>query len=81
VWIAGEERWGGAVPRGGAAGGGSGSGIQGSKRHRIPDPDPQHCTRIIVLLIVGDERWGGAVPRGGAAGGGRGGEHRHHRGR
>jgi hypothetical protein len=22
---------------------GLGSGIQGSKRHRIPDPDPQHC--------------------------------------
>jgi hypothetical protein len=21
----------------------SGSQIQGSKRHRIPDPDPQHC--------------------------------------
>ncbi len=21
----------------------SGSRIQGSKRHRIPDPDPQHC--------------------------------------
>jgi hypothetical protein len=20
-----------------------GAGIQGSKRHRIPDPDPQHC--------------------------------------
>jgi hypothetical protein len=23
---------------------GSGSRIQGSKYHRIPDPDPQHCT-------------------------------------
>jgi hypothetical protein len=22
---------------------GTGSWIQGSKRHRIPDPDPQHC--------------------------------------
>ncbi len=22
----------------------SGSRIQGSKRHRIPDPDPQHCS-------------------------------------
>ncbi len=22
------------------------SGIQGSKRHRIPDPDPQHCTQL-----------------------------------
>ncbi len=22
----------------------SGSLIQGSKRHRIPDPDPQHCS-------------------------------------
>jgi hypothetical protein len=26
-----------------------GSRIQGSKRHRIPDPDPQHC---IILLSV-----------------------------
>ncbi len=24
----------------------SGSRIQGSKRHRIPDPDPQHCIEI-----------------------------------
>jgi hypothetical protein len=24
----------------------SGSRIQGSKRHRIPDPDPQHCTKL-----------------------------------
>jgi hypothetical protein len=23
----------------------SGSRIQGSKRHRIPDPDPQHCLK------------------------------------
>jgi hypothetical protein len=23
----------------------SGSRIQGSKRHRIPDPDPQHCSK------------------------------------
>jgi hypothetical protein len=23
----------------------SGSRIQGSKRHRIPDPDPQHCKK------------------------------------
>ncbi len=22
-----------------------GSRIQGSKRHRIPDPDPQHCKK------------------------------------
>jgi len=26
------------------------SQIQGSKRHRIPDPDPQHCKNIIELL-------------------------------
>jgi hypothetical protein len=27
----------------------SGSRIQGSKRHRIPDPDPQHCFYNTVL--------------------------------
>ena len=27
----------------------SGSHIQGSKRHRIPDPDPQHCRLLSVL--------------------------------
>jgi hypothetical protein len=26
----------------------SGSQIQGSKRHRIPDPDPQHCLYLFV---------------------------------
>jgi hypothetical protein len=26
----------------------SGSRIQGSKRHRIPDPDPQHCIKETV---------------------------------
>ncbi len=25
----------------------SGSRIQGSKRHQIPDPDPQHCSKKI----------------------------------
>jgi hypothetical protein len=25
-----------------------GSPIQGSKRHRIPDPDPQHCQKFMV---------------------------------
>jgi hypothetical protein len=28
----------------------SGSRIQGSKRHRIPDPDPQHCNFLCLLL-------------------------------
>jgi hypothetical protein len=28
----------------------SGSRIQGSKRHRIPDPDPQHCLARSVKL-------------------------------
>jgi hypothetical protein len=27
----------------------SGSRIQGSKRHRIPDPNPQHCINTSVL--------------------------------
>jgi hypothetical protein len=27
-----------------------GSWIQGSKRHRIPDPDPQHCLKTWHLL-------------------------------
>ncbi len=26
--------------------------IQGSKRHRIPDPDPQHCLQPIVTTIL-----------------------------
>jgi hypothetical protein len=34
----------------------SGSRIQGSKRHRIPDPDPQHCFErrdtIDIYLVV-----------------------------
>ncbi len=29
----------------------SGSRIQGSKRHRIPDLDPQHCTWVRALCI------------------------------
>ncbi len=28
----------------------SGFRIQGSKRHRIPDPDPQHC-KILTFLV------------------------------
>jgi hypothetical protein len=28
----------------------SGSRIQGSKRHRIPDPDPQHCVNGFKLM-------------------------------
>jgi hypothetical protein len=28
---------------------GLGSGIQGSKRHRIPEPDPQHCVSELDL--------------------------------
>jgi hypothetical protein len=27
----------------------SGSQIHGSKRHRIPDPDPQHCVFFITI--------------------------------
>ncbi len=30
----------------------SGSRIQGSKRHRIPDPDPQHCPKVFQTLHV-----------------------------
>jgi hypothetical protein len=36
----------------------SGSRIQGSKRHRIPDPDPQHCWEVIPyqrFFTSGDE--------------------------
>jgi hypothetical protein len=29
-----------------------GSGIQGSKKHRIPDPDPQHCPEVPVFEIT-----------------------------
>jgi hypothetical protein len=36
----------------------SGSRIQGSKRHRIPDPDPQHCS-----LGPFSPRWWGPVWR------------------
>jgi hypothetical protein len=28
----------------------SGSRIQGSKRHRIPDPDPQHCQQVFISV-------------------------------
>jgi hypothetical protein len=30
----------------------SGSRIQGSKRHRIPDPDPQHCYILLLYLLT-----------------------------
>jgi hypothetical protein len=30
----------------------SGSRIQGSKRHRIPDPDPQHWVNPSLLLAL-----------------------------
>jgi hypothetical protein len=30
----------------------SGSRIQGSKKHRLPDPDPQHCTQHIFFKII-----------------------------
>jgi len=32
----------------------SGSRIQGSKRHRIPDPDPQHCRYLYAMLRIQD---------------------------
>jgi hypothetical protein len=35
---------------------GSGSRIQGVKKHRIPDPDPQHCSNqsdIRIFLVSG----------------------------
>jgi hypothetical protein len=28
------------------------SRLQGSKRHRIPDPDPQHCRKYKKLTLV-----------------------------
>jgi hypothetical protein len=30
----------------------SGSWMKGSKRHRIPDPDPQHCENVRILCTV-----------------------------
>jgi hypothetical protein len=30
---------------------GSGSRIQGVKKHRIPDPDPQHCWRPLEVPV------------------------------
>jgi hypothetical protein len=30
----------------------SGSRIQGSKRHRIPDPDPQHWSQIPLTFLI-----------------------------
>ncbi len=39
-----------------------GSRIQGSKRHRIPDPDPQHWYFVILFLWKG---WNGGIPPGG----------------
>jgi hypothetical protein len=38
----------------------SGSRIQGSKRHRLPDPDPQHCF-LGALKVVGNEKLGGSL--------------------
>jgi hypothetical protein len=32
-----------------------GFGIQGSKRHRIPDTDPQHCLHVRHLVCVVEE--------------------------
>jgi hypothetical protein len=29
-----------------------GSRIQGSKRHRIPDPDPQHCFGDLFTILT-----------------------------
>jgi hypothetical protein len=29
-----------------------GSRIQGSKKHRIPDPDPQHCAPFQKILNI-----------------------------
>jgi hypothetical protein len=29
---------------------GSGSRIQGVKKHRIPDPDPQHCANFLYFI-------------------------------
>ncbi len=37
----------------------SGSRIQGSKRHRIPDPDPQHWKKsyfVAILMVTDEER-------------------------
>jgi hypothetical protein len=40
----------------------SGSRIQGSKRHRIPDPDPQHCRQDTIFhnIFFSNPRAGGA---------------------
>jgi hypothetical protein len=46
------------VPRSGIRNPGSGknlSRIQGSKRHRIPDPDPQHWLKSIFLELAGPQ--------------------------
>jgi hypothetical protein len=37
-----------------------GSRIQGSKRHRIPDPDPQNCPSLYILLT---KRVGNIAPK------------------
>ncbi len=34
-----------------------GSWIQGSKRHRIPDPDPQHCYKQQFMLVSQQMLW------------------------
>jgi hypothetical protein len=44
----------------------SGSRIQGSKRHLIPDPDPQHCYALIWLSWMIRIRIGNADPDTGA---------------
>ena len=44
-----------------------GSGIRGSKRHRIPDPDPQHCLEgsFLVVNLYGRFVFGIRDPRSG----------------
>ncbi len=39
------------------AGSGSGSLIQGPKKHRIPDPDPQHWVTIVKLICCKQTFW------------------------
>jgi hypothetical protein len=42
---------------------GLGSRIQGSKRHRIPDPDPQHCKKLHYVKKMQDsDSHSGSVP-------------------
>ncbi len=39
-----------------------GSRIQGSKRHRIPDPDPQHCFERCFTARKEARTWNGYLP-------------------